>query len=128
MEGVHHALHKDIQALLGTYNDKEAWCKEESENGKKQLSKVQYEFKKVEASTRMLQEEMRAVDASLDSISGRYRQRQRQLEGLRVQLHWLQRVLGSLQQETDSTGESEAQRQMAHTKEICPGGLHQDQA
>lgn len=122
MEGVHHTLHQDIQALLGAYNDKEARSKEESEIGRKQLSKVQYEFRKVEASTRMLTEEMRLVDASLNSISGRYRQRQRQLEGLRVELdselHWLQQILGSLQPEGDNSDDREV-----HTKD-----MQQDQA
>uniref|UniRef100_A0A3B4YQ77 non-specific serine/threonine protein kinase n=1 Tax=Seriola lalandi dorsalis TaxID=1841481 RepID=A0A3B4YQ77_SERLL len=69
--GSHHTLQGDLEALLSIYNDKEAWYKEESETARKQLSQIHYEFRKVEATRRLLQEDMKAVDASLESISGK---------------------------------------------------------
>lgn len=101
--GAHHTLQGDIEALLSIYNDKEAWYKEESETARKQLSQVRYEFRKVEATRRLLQEDMKAIDASLESISGKYSQRQSQLDALRQELNselqWLQEVMSSLHPE-----------------------------
>ncbi|XP_071391247.1 death-associated protein kinase 2-like isoform X1 [Centroberyx affinis] len=101
--GARHTLQGDIEALLSIYNEKEAWYKEESESARKQLSQVRYEFRKVEATRRLLQEDMKAVDASLESISGKYHQRQSQLNALRQELNselqWLQEVMGSLHPE-----------------------------
>lgn len=101
--GAHHTLQRDIEALLSIYNDKEAWYKEESETARKQLSQVHYEFRKVEANRRLLQEDMKAVDASLESISGKQNQRQSQLDTLRQELNsemqWLQEVMSSLHPE-----------------------------
>uniref|UniRef100_A0A673CTH5 non-specific serine/threonine protein kinase n=1 Tax=Sphaeramia orbicularis TaxID=375764 RepID=A0A673CTH5_9TELE len=98
--GARHTLQGDIDALLAIYNDKEAWYKEESETARKQLSQVRYEFRKVEARRKLLQEDMKAIDASLESISGKYHQRQSQLDALRQELNselqWLQEVLSSL--------------------------------
>ena len=101
--GAHHTLQGDIDALLSIYNDKEAWYKEESETTREQLSQVRYEFRKVEATRRLLQEDMKAIDASLESISGKYSQRQSQLDALRQELNselqWLQEVMSSLRPE-----------------------------
>ncbi|XP_076589067.1 death-associated protein kinase 3 isoform X2 [Chaetodon auriga] len=101
--GAHHTLQGDLEALLSIYNEKEAWYKEESETARKQLSQIRYEFRKVEATRRLLQEDMKAIDASLESISGKYSQRQSQLDALRQELnselHWLQEVMTSLHQE-----------------------------
>lgn len=101
--GARHTLQGDIEALLSIYNDKEAWYKEESETARKQLSQVRYEFRKVEATRRLLQEDMKAMDASLENISGKYSQRQSQLDALRQELnselHWLQDVMSSLHPE-----------------------------
>lgn len=101
--GAHHTLQGDIEALLSIYNNKEAWYKEESETARKQLSQVRYEFRKVEATRRLLQEDMKAIDASLESISGKYSQRQGQLDALRKELNselqWLQEVMSSLHPE-----------------------------
>lgn len=98
--GARHTLQGDIEALLSIYNDKEAWYKEESETARKQLSQVRYEFRKVEATRRQLQEDMKAIDASLESVSGKYSQRQSQLDALRQEmnseLQWLQEVMSSL--------------------------------
>lgn len=101
--GARHTLQGDIEALLSIYNDKEAWYKEESETARKQLSQVRYEFRKVEATRRLLQEDMKAMDASLENISGKYSQRQSQLDALRQELNselqWLQDVMSSLHPE-----------------------------
>lgn len=98
-----HTLQVDIEALLSIYNDKEAWYKEESETARKQLSQVRYEFRKVEATRRLLQEDIKSIDASLESISGKYSQRQSQLDALRQELNselqWLQDVMNSLHPE-----------------------------
>ncbi|XP_078113150.1 death-associated protein kinase 3 isoform X2 [Sander vitreus] len=98
-----HTLQVDIEALLSIYNDKEAWYKEESETARKQLSQVRYEFRKVEATRRLLQEDIKSIDASLESISGKYSQRQSQLDTLRQELNselqWLQDVMNSLHPE-----------------------------
>lgn len=101
--GVHRTLQGDIEALLSIYNDKEAWYKEESESTRKQLSQVRYEFRKVEATRRQLQEDIKAVDANLESISGNYSRRQSQMDSLRQELNselqWLQEVMRSLHSE-----------------------------
>lgn len=101
--GAHHTLQGDIEALLSVYNDKEAWYKEESESMRKQLSQVCYEFRKVKATRRQLQGDMRAIDTSLESISRRYSQRQSQMDCLRQELNselqWLQEVMISLRPE-----------------------------
>ena len=98
--GAHHTLQGDMEALLSIYNDKEAWYKEESEAARKQLSQVRYEFRKVEATRRLLQEDVKVVEADLESISGKYNQRQSQMDALRLELDsemlWLQDVMSSL--------------------------------
>ncbi len=98
--GARHTLHRDLETLLSIYNNKEAWYKEESETARKQLSQVRYEFRKVEATRRLLQEDMKVIDASLESMSGKYSQRQSQLDDLRQELNselqWLQEVMSSL--------------------------------
>lgn len=100
VSGTHHILQGDIEALLSIYKDKEGWYKDESETVRKQLSEVHYEFRKVEASRRLLQEDMKAVDASLESISGKYNQRESQLDALRLELNselqWMQQMMSSL--------------------------------
>ncbi|XP_035498943.2 death-associated protein kinase 2 isoform X1 [Scophthalmus maximus] len=98
--GAHHTLQGDMDALLSIYNDKEARCKEESEAARKQLSQVRYEFRKAVATRRLLQEDMKVVDAGLESISGKYDQRQSRLDALRQEVNsemqWLQGVMSSL--------------------------------
>ncbi|XP_067090574.1 death-associated protein kinase 2 isoform X2 [Osmerus mordax] len=101
--GAHQSLQGDVDTLLSIYTKKEALYKEEGENARKQLSQVCYEFRKVEASRRLLQEDLLAVDASLESISGRYVQKQNRLSTLRqeltTELHWLQELMRSLNHE-----------------------------
>ncbi|XP_068169931.1 death-associated protein kinase 2 isoform X1 [Antennarius striatus] len=134
--GAHHTLQGDIEALLTIYNDKEAWYKEESETARKQLSQVHYEFRKVEATRRQLQEDMKAIDSSLESISGKYSQRQRQLDALRQELNselqWLQEVTSSLRSEgangsilcsSLNTDVKQALMELLHQscrRELCP--------
>ncbi|XP_044213169.1 death-associated protein kinase 2 isoform X1 [Thunnus albacares] len=134
--GARHTLQGDIEALLAIYNDKEAWYKEESETARKQLSQVCYEFRKVEANRRLLQEDMKAVDASLESISGKYQQRQSQLDTLRQELNcelqWLQEVMSSLHPEgangsihssSLNTDMKQALKELLHQScggELCP--------
>lgn len=100
VSGSHHTLQGDIEALVSIYNDKETWYKEESENARKQLSKVHYEFRKVEAARKLLQEDINAEDASLGSISRKYNERQSQLDTLRQELNselqWMQETMSSL--------------------------------
>ncbi|KAM3609658.1 uncharacterized protein V6R79_018227 [Siganus canaliculatus] len=106
--GARRTLQGDIEALLSIYNDKEAWYKEENETVRKQLSKVHYDLRKVEATKRLLQEDMRVVDASLESISGKYSQRQREMDTLKQELNselqWLQELTNSLRPEGANGG------------------------
>ncbi|XP_072241998.1 death-associated protein kinase 3-like [Leuresthes tenuis] len=106
--GENHTLQCDIEALLSVYNDKEIWYKEESETVRKQLSQACYEFRKVEATRRLLQEDIKVIDASLENIRGKYNHRQSQLDGLREELNselqWLQGVFSSPHSEGDSNG------------------------
>lgn len=98
---VRHILQGDIEALLPTCNEVEAWYKAESETAKKQLSQVRYEFRKVESTRRRLQEDTMAVGDGLESVGGKYSRRQGQLDALRQQLsselQWLQEGMTSLQ-------------------------------
>ncbi|KAM6961206.1 death-associated protein kinase 3-like [Aplochiton taeniatus] len=133
----HRSLQGDLQALLSIYGEKGPWYKEEGEAARKRLSRVRYEFRKVEATRQLLQEEMAAVDASLEDMGGRRRQRQEHLRSLRqellAQLQWMQEVMGSLQAEgaggqTHRTHLSQEVGQalkellsMACGGELCPG-------
>ncbi|CAL8261919.1 unnamed protein product [Merluccius merluccius] len=96
-------LREDVEALLRACDQQEARCRKESESARKQLSLVHFEFRKVEASRRRLQEDMQVVDTSLDSVGVKHRQRQRQLSGLRQEmreeLQWLREAIGELQTE-----------------------------
>ncbi|XP_029952792.1 death-associated protein kinase 2 isoform X2 [Salarias fasciatus] len=98
--GARRALQADVDTLLSVYSGKEARYREESETARKRLSQASYEFRKVEATRRVLQEDMKAVDACLESIGGKHGHRQRQLDALRQELNselqWLQEVMSSL--------------------------------
>lgn len=108
VSGSHHTLQGDIEALLSICNDKEARYKEESETARKQFSKVHYEFRKVEAARKLLREDVNAVDASLESISRKYNQRQSRIDSLRQELNselqWMQETMSSLHPEGASGG------------------------
>lgn len=98
--GAHRSLQGDVDALLSIYSEKEAWYKQEGESARKQLSQVRYEFRKVESARRLLQEDVRALDTSLEGLGARYQQRQGHLGALReevtAELRWLQEVTGPL--------------------------------
>ncbi|XP_030586899.1 death-associated protein kinase 2 isoform X2 [Archocentrus centrarchus] len=116
----HHTLQGDIEALLSIYIDKEAWYKEESETAKKQLSQACLEIHKVEATRRLLQENMKAIDVCLESISKRYNHRQDKLDALRQEL---QEVMGSLHPE-GANGSSHSSTLSTHVKQTLEELLH----
>uniref|UniRef100_A0A3B4AYE4 non-specific serine/threonine protein kinase n=1 Tax=Periophthalmus magnuspinnatus TaxID=409849 RepID=A0A3B4AYE4_9GOBI len=96
LASVHDTLQEDIDAMVSIYNDKEAWYKEESEGVRHELSQIRYEFRKVEAIKRNLQEDMSAFSLSLDAISNQYQERQKHFDSLRSELSnelkWVQEV------------------------------------
>ncbi|XP_055777612.1 death-associated protein kinase 3-like isoform X1 [Salvelinus fontinalis] len=100
LASTHDSLQEDIDALVSVYNHKESWYKEESEGVRHQLSQIRYEFRKVEAMKRSLQDEMKLVDDSVSDVSARYRERKSRFDALRQELSddlkWVQDVVGSL--------------------------------
>ncbi|XP_064168629.1 death-associated protein kinase 3-like isoform X1 [Anguilla rostrata] len=101
VSGTRASLQEDVDALVSIYNEKESWYKEESESVRHELSQIRYEFRKVEAVKKHLQQDMRAVGASLTGISGRYLERKSHLDTLRQELSselkWVQDVMSSFQ-------------------------------
>ncbi|KAI4830769.1 hypothetical protein KUCAC02_002382 [Chaenocephalus aceratus] len=99
LAAAHDSLQEDIDAMVSIYNEKEAWYKEESEDVRHELSQIRYEFRKVEAFKRSLQDDMQAFSSSLDGISNRYQERQNHFDSLRQELSnelkWVQEVMGS---------------------------------
>lgn len=99
----HRTLQGDMEALLSVYTGKEAWYKEESESARKRLSQVRYEFRKVEAQRRQVQEDLQDIDAGLGSVGGKFSQRQSQLDSLRQELNselqWIKGLMSSLHPE-----------------------------
>ncbi|XP_019731488.1 death-associated protein kinase 2 isoform X2 [Hippocampus comes] len=95
--GARHTLQSDLEALLAIYDDKEIWYKQQSETTRKQLSQVRYEYRKVEATRKLLRADLTGVRTTLETIGGKYQQRQSQLEALRHELNselqWLQEVV-----------------------------------
>ncbi|KAK7912663.1 hypothetical protein WMY93_012874 [Mugilogobius chulae] len=108
LASAHDSLQEDLDAMVSIYNDKEAWYKEESEGVRHELSQIRYEFRKVEAVKRNLQEDMTAFSSSLDAISDRYRERQEHFDWLRSELSnelkWVQEVVGSFPLDTTGGG------------------------
>ncbi|XP_036390937.1 death-associated protein kinase 3-like isoform X1 [Megalops cyprinoides] len=106
--GVHTSLQDDIDALVSIYNEKESWYKEESESVRHELSQIRYEFRKVEAMKKHLLDDMRAVDASLTSVSTRYLERKSHLDALRQELSselkWVQDVVSSFKVDVGNGG------------------------
>ncbi|KAG1938100.1 death-associated protein kinase 2 isoform X2 [Pimephales promelas] len=102
------SLQDDIEALLSIYCKKETWYKEESETIRQEISQVRYEFRKVEALKKGLQEDLRTTDANLATIDRRYLTREEHLSCLRqelnAELRWLQEVMGSLNGEAGNRG------------------------
>lgn len=105
VEAHHLKLQQDVQRLLRVCSDREAWCSEEGE----QLSEACCEFVNVEEGMRLLQDDLRAVDASLDRIRGSFRQRWKRLDALRMDSELLLSSLltGEDTQSTSPTEESE---------------------
>ncbi|XP_076011415.1 death-associated protein kinase 2a isoform X1 [Genypterus blacodes] len=107
---VHDSLQEDIDAMVSIYNEKEAWYKEESEGARHELSQIRYEFRKVEAMKRSLQDDMQAFSTSLSAISNRYQERQNHFDALRLELSnelkWVQDVVGSFPVDGSSGGYS----------------------
>lgn len=95
-----HALRLDIEALLSIYKGKEAWRQEDSYAAKERLSQACCELREVEASRRLLQQNVEALDADLEKLSRKYNRRQSQLDSLRQELDsellWLLETMGSL--------------------------------
>lgn len=108
LAAAHDSLQEDIDAMASTYNEKEAWYKEESEGVRHELSQIRYEFRKVEAFKRSLQDDMQAFGSSLGAIGGRYQERQRHFDALRLELStelkWVQEVMGSFPAEGGGGG------------------------
>lgn len=104
----HDALQEDVDALASVCNEKEAWYKEESEGMRHELSQIRYEFRKVEALKKSLQDDVQAFSSGLDSVTGRYRERQSHLDALRLELaselRWVQEVMGSSSSGGGSSG------------------------
>lgn len=124
--GAYHTLQSDLEALLAIYDDKEAWYKEQNETTRSThsgLSQVRYEYRRVDATRRLLRADLTGVGTTLETIGGKYQQRQSQLEALRHELNselqWLQEVVGSL----DPPGES--RQQSAHSAEATRKALSQ---
>lgn len=99
LASAHDALQEDVDALASVCNEKEAWYKEESEGVRHELSQIRYEFRKVEALKRSLQDDVQAFSSSLGAVAGRYQERQSHLDALRLELahelRWVQEVMGS---------------------------------
>ncbi|CAM9181101.1 unnamed protein product, partial [Lampetra planeri] len=97
LAAAHDSLQEDIDAIVSIYNEKEAWYKEESEGVRHKLSQIRYEFRKVEASKRILQDDMQAFSSSLGGVSSRYQERQSHLDDLRLELSqelkWVQEMM-----------------------------------
>ncbi|KAM9317642.1 death-associated protein kinase 2a [Pholidichthys leucotaenia] len=95
----HDSLQEDIDVMVSIYNEKEAWYKEQSEGVRQELSQIRYEFRKVEALKRSLQDDMQAFSCSLNAVSDRYQERQSHFDALHLELSnelkWVQEVMGS---------------------------------
>ncbi|KAF7212226.1 death-associated protein kinase 3 [Nothobranchius furzeri] len=108
LAAAHDSLQEDIDALVSIYNEKEAWYKEESEEVRHELSQIRYEFRKVEASKKSLQDDMQAFNCSLAAVGERFQERQGHFEALHLELseelRWVQEVVGSFQVDTGGGG------------------------
>ncbi|XP_056877066.1 death-associated protein kinase 2a [Takifugu flavidus] len=99
LAAAHDSLQEDVDAMASVYNEKEAWYKEESEGVRHELSQIRYEFRKVEALKRSLQDDVQAFSSGLAAIASRYQERQKHLELLQAELSrelkWVQEVMSS---------------------------------
>ncbi|XP_069031181.1 death-associated protein kinase 2a [Embiotoca jacksoni] len=99
LAAAHDGLQEDVDAMASAYNEKEAWYKEESEAVRHELSQIRYEFRKVEALKRSLQDDVRAFGRGLVAVGDRYRERQGRFDALRLELSdelkWVQEAMMS---------------------------------
>lgn len=99
LAAAHDSLQENIDAMVSIYNEKEACYKEENEAMRHELSQIRYEFRKVEALKRSLQDDIQAFSCSLGAISNRFQERQSQFDALALELSnevkWVQDVMGS---------------------------------
>lgn len=79
-------LQRDIEALLSTCDEKEAWCKETSESVQKLLSQTCCDFQTMKATRLLLLEDVKNIDTSLGSVRSDYSHRLEQLEALQQKL------------------------------------------
>ncbi|XP_020559708.1 death-associated protein kinase 2 isoform X1 [Oryzias latipes] len=79
-------LQRDIEALLSTCDEKEAWCKETSESVRKLLSQTCCDFQTMKATRLLLLEDVKNIDKSLGSVRSDYSHRLEQLEALQQKL------------------------------------------
>ncbi|KAM9375945.1 death-associated protein kinase 2 isoform 1-T1 [Pholidichthys leucotaenia] len=86
VSGAFHTLQSDIESLLSICNDREAWYKKESDTARKLLTQASCELDKMEATRRLLQEDMKSVDASLETGSRKCNCRRDRLEALWLEL------------------------------------------
>ncbi|XP_040269578.1 death-associated protein kinase 2-like [Bufo bufo] len=80
------SLQEDIEALISIYNEKEAWYKEENENVRHSLSQLRYECRKVESTKKNLNHDIHFVEASVESVAGRYRDLESRYESLSIEI------------------------------------------
>uniref|UniRef100_A0A671X3G8 non-specific serine/threonine protein kinase n=1 Tax=Sparus aurata TaxID=8175 RepID=A0A671X3G8_SPAAU len=108
LAAAHDSLQEDIDAMVSIYNEKEAWYKEESEGVRHELSQIRYEFRKVEAFKRSLQDDMQVFSSSLGAVSSRYQERQNHFDALRTELSnelkWVQEVMVLIGNDQQVTG------------------------
>ncbi|XP_005742896.1 death-associated protein kinase 2a isoform X2 [Pundamilia nyererei] len=99
LAAAHDSLQENIDAMVSIYNEKEACYKEENEAMRHELSQIRYEFRKVEALKRSLQDDIQAFSCSLGAISNRFQERQSRFDALALELSnevkWVQDVMGS---------------------------------
>lgn len=108
LASVYDSLQDDVEALVSIYNEKEAWYRGESENTRYNLSQLKYEYRKVEAMKKALQEDIQTVASDLGNVAGKYAQLGTQYESLRQEisedLKWIQDLMSDFQQEKGSEG------------------------
>ncbi|XP_055363516.1 multiple epidermal growth factor-like domains protein 11 [Betta splendens] len=100
LAAAHDSLQQDLDAVVSAYNEKEARCREESEGVRHELSQIRYDFRKVEALKRSLQDDVQALSGRLSAAAQRYRQRQSLLDALQAELgrelRWVQEAVAAL--------------------------------
>ncbi|XP_054938621.1 death-associated protein kinase 2 isoform X3 [Physeter macrocephalus] len=106
LAGARDTIQDDVETLVSIYNEKEAWYREESERARHDLSQLRYEFRKVESSKKLLQEDIRATGSRLGSTARKLDHLQAQFEALGQELladlEWLQELVGGFQLESGS--------------------------